>query len=218
MNGFDNKMAAMTACRVCEKLRGMGIGAWLYGAAMRDTDNVLRIFANKAKQYGILELIPIRLDCGGMLAVTADCKIVSEHSFMCDDGFTEIAYEYHRLHGNGHQFRIPYFCDCGFECYGDEEEGLAIAEPFAFSRFLDALEKLYKPIPSVRASRTNFCDMISWLEELRNNYHTWVRVELIDEFVKLASSWGMNPQGGALSNDCKTQVIYIDRPHIATTC
>lgn len=60
------------------------------------------------------------------------------------------------------------------------------------------------------AKAKDFSYMINKLNELRANKHAWVRVELIEKFVEFARSWGLNPCGGAISNNCKTQVIYID--------
>lgn len=57
----------------------------------------------------------------------------------------------------------------------------------------------------------DFSDMITWLNELNENGHVWVRVELLTTFVEFAQSWGLNPQGGAINNECTEQVIYIDR-------
>ena len=215
---FDNGMAVNTAINICEKLRRIGIDAWLYGAAMFDIDSILGATSDKAKQCGYLEAMRIRLECGGLLAITPDCKILSESAFMSDDGFTEIAYEYNRLHGYGSEFKMPYFCDCGFTCHGDEDGGLVIAEPYQFSRFLDSLAAMYQDasMPSIKGTAEDFCSMIKSLQELGENYHTEVRCDLIDDFVNLAKSFGLNPQGGALLIDCETQVIYIDRPRTTT--
>lgn len=56
----------------------------------------------------------------------------------------------------------------------------------------------------------DFSYMIKKMNELSTNKHAWIRVELIDKFCELCRSFGLNPCGGALANNCKTQVIYIE--------
>ena len=55
--------------------------------------------------------------------------------------------------------------------------------------------------------------MIDQMKELQNSGHVWVEVEQLDKFCDLCRVFGLNPCGGALADDCKRQLIYIDRPN-----
>ena len=46
--------------------------------------------------------------------------------------------------------------------------------------------------------------------ELVRNKLVEIPVSDIEQFCDVACAFGLNPQGGALSNDCDSQFIYID--------
>lgn len=64
----------------------------------------------------------------------------------------------------------------------------------------------------MKTTNREFSQMIDQMKELKDSGHVWVEVERIEKFCDLCLGFGFNPQGGALSNDCSRQVIYIDRP------
>lgn len=64
----------------------------------------------------------------------------------------------------------------------------------------------------MKTTNKEFSQMIDQMKELKDSGHVWVEVERLDKFCDLCRVFGFNPQGGALSNDCSRQVIYIDRP------
>ena len=64
----------------------------------------------------------------------------------------------------------------------------------------------------MKTTNREFSQMIDQMKELKDSGHVWVEVERLEKFCDLCRGFGFNPQGGALSNDCSRQVIYIDRP------
>lgn len=63
----------------------------------------------------------------------------------------------------------------------------------------------------MKTTNKEFSKLIDQMKELKNNGHVWVEVNLIEKFCDLCRAFGLNPCGGAIANDCKTQVIYIDK-------
>lgn len=64
----------------------------------------------------------------------------------------------------------------------------------------------------MKTTSKEFSQMIDQLQELKDSGHVWIEVERLEKFCDFCRVFGFNPQGGALSNDCSRQVIYIDRP------
>ena len=133
---MDNAiMMRNAAIRVCVLLGKFGITATISNWNPEPTGECLRgsWYVDKAKQYGVSDVIHIDLSCGGFLAVTDKCEILSGSNFMCPDGFLAIDTEICESQGF-------YLCDFGFKCWndgwGDDGNGLAIGDMHTFETFL----------------------------------------------------------------------------------
>ena len=125
-------MMRNAAIRVCVLLEKYGITATISNwnpeptAELRDS-----WYVDRAKQYGITDLIHIKLSCGGFLAVTDKCEIMSGANFMLNDAFTNIDTELVISDGF-------YLTDFGFKCWSDDwgEDAFVIGDMHTFETFL----------------------------------------------------------------------------------
>ncbi len=125
-------MMQNAAIRVCVLLEKYGITATISNWNPEPTDNLRGSwYVDRAKQYGITDLIHIKLSCGGFLAVTDKCEIMSGANFMLNDAFTNIDTELVITDGF-------YLTDFGFKCWSDDwgEDAFVIGDMHTFERFL----------------------------------------------------------------------------------
>lgn len=54
------------------------------------------------------------------------------------------------------------------------------------------------------------CNLINLLNELREKKCVLVPCNLIEKIVDLGNVFGLNVMGGAISEDCTSQYVYID--------
>ena len=130
---MDNKiMMQNAAIRVCVLLEKFGITATISNYQPEPVDNLRGSwYVPKVKQYGITDIIHIKMKGFGFLAITDKCEIMSGANFMINDFFTDFDIEF----AEPHDF---YLTDFGFKCWCDEwgENALIIGDMHTFESFL----------------------------------------------------------------------------------
>lgn len=131
---MDNAiMMRNAAIRVCVLLEKYGITATISNWNPEPTAECLRDswYVDRAKQYGVTDLIHIKLSCGGFIAVTDKCEIMSGANFMINDAFTTIDTELVMTDGF-------YLTDFGFKCWCDDfgEDAFVVGNMHTFETFL----------------------------------------------------------------------------------
>ena len=130
---MDNTiMMRNAAIRICVLLEKYGITATISNWTPEPT-KCLRgsWYVPRAKQYGVQDIIHLNLSCGGFLAVTDKCEVMSGANFMINDAFTAIDTELELTDGF-------YLTDYGFKCWCDDwgEDAFVVGDMHTFERFL----------------------------------------------------------------------------------
>lgn len=62
----------------------------------------------------------------------------------------------------------------------------------------------------MKTTTKEMCNLINLLSELRETKCVLVPISMIEKIVELGSVFGMNIMGGALTDSCDAQYLYID--------
>lgn len=62
----------------------------------------------------------------------------------------------------------------------------------------------------MKTTSNQMVQLINKLNELREKKWVSVPCDLVNNFVELGSGFGLNIMGGAISNDCTEQILYIE--------
>lgn len=134
----NEKMAVRTAKNIVSLLREKGVKCES-DFAVRAIDETLRNcwYVNKLKQCGATDCIYINLtECGGFLAVTNDCKLMSGMNCMVQDAIYSILLEYVEVEYP--EISYEYIFGRNIKLYSDDwgDNGMFILEPFAFNKWI----------------------------------------------------------------------------------
>ena len=105
-----------------------------------------------------------------------------------------------------------YLCNEGYrvtEFATDEETANHLHCQFPHNVTMgDKIQK--EQVQVVRTTNHELCTFIKCMNELKEKKLTNIACELVTKFVDFCSVWDLNVMGGAISDDCKSQYLYID--------
>ena len=136
----NEKMAIRTARNLVKSLNEKGVKC-SSDFKMDKVRNILREswYVKKLCECGCTECIHINLECGGFIAVTDDCKLMSGFNVMIHDAISNIFLEYVD-EDYGYE---PYETTFGkyIKTYCDEfgDNGMFLLEPSAFVSWVESL-------------------------------------------------------------------------------